>query len=248
MNYVEKLTDEELAYICNLITGKEIKKYFQNKPQKFSKICPGFRPNSISEKMAIRLMIRYRNESFIVSFVNDQVALLLKEINTQKDNLIKGGKDSESALLLTLSQTVLSERLDIYFKIAEQTRSEEYIQLAKSAVQLLLVKQESALSAVAETDENIYGITLNEQLSNAKAEWEISEDNYIRNIEELEVNVEKTRQKLADTEMELEQAQKRLVVYPAMWVEPFEKDVIYVSDFCIKYARPYAVQKIIENC
>ena len=42
--------------------------------------------------------------------------------------------------------------------------------------------------------------------------------------------------------------QKKIVVYPAMWVEPFEKDVIYVSDFCIKYARTYAVQKIIENC
>ncbi|MEY8334778.1 DEAD/DEAH box helicase [Lachnospiraceae bacterium 47-T17] len=42
--------------------------------------------------------------------------------------------------------------------------------------------------------------------------------------------------------------QKKIVVYPAMWVEPFEKDVIYVSDFCIKYARPYAVQRIIENC
>ena len=42
--------------------------------------------------------------------------------------------------------------------------------------------------------------------------------------------------------------QKKIVVYPAMWVEPFEKNVIYVSDFCIKYARPYAVQKIIENC
>lgn len=42
--------------------------------------------------------------------------------------------------------------------------------------------------------------------------------------------------------------QKKILVYPTMWVEPFEKDVIYVSDFCVKYARPYAVQKIIENC
>ncbi len=42
--------------------------------------------------------------------------------------------------------------------------------------------------------------------------------------------------------------QKRVVVYPAMWMEPFEKDVIYVGDFYAKYARPYAVQKIIENC
>ncbi len=42
--------------------------------------------------------------------------------------------------------------------------------------------------------------------------------------------------------------QKRIVIYPAMWVEPVKKDVIYVSDFCVKYAKPYAVQKIIENC
>ena len=42
--------------------------------------------------------------------------------------------------------------------------------------------------------------------------------------------------------------QKRIVIYPAMWVEPVKKDVIYVSDFCVKYAKPYAVQKIVENC
>ena len=221
MNYVEKLTDEELAYICNLITGKEIKKYFQSKPQKFSKICPGFRPNGISEKMALRLMIRYRNEPFIGTFVNGQIVLLLKEISTQRNNLVKEGKDWESALLLTLPQTVFSERPDIYFKIAEQTRSEEYIRLAKSAVQLLLVKQETALSAVVETDESVDSVTLNEQLSNAKAEWEISEDNYIRDIEKLKDDVEEARRKLTDTERELVQAKAR--------VEALEKELIEIN-------------------
>ncbi|MEY8396453.1 hypothetical protein AALB64_16845 [Lachnospiraceae bacterium 45-P1] len=210
MNYIEKLTDEELAYICNLITGKEIKKFFQSKPEKFSKIRPGFRPNGISEKMALKLMIRYRNESFIGTFVNDRIVLLLKEINTQRNNLVKEGNDAESALLLALPQTVFSERLDIYFKIAEQTWSEEYIRLAKSAVQLLSVKQGTALSAVVETEESVDSVTLDEQLSNAKAEWAVSEDNYIRNIEELESNVEETQQKLHDTEEKLAQAQERI--------------------------------------
>lgn len=41
---------------------------------------------------------------------------------------------------------------------------------------------------------------------------------------------------------------KQIVVYPAMWVEPYSKDTIYISDSYIKYAKPYAVQKIIENC
>ena len=37
------------------------------------------------------------------------------------------------------------------------------------------------------------------------------------------------------------------MVYPAMWAEPLEEGVIHISDFRIKYAQPYAVQKIIEN-
>lgn len=71
----------------------------------------------------------------------------------------------ESVLLLTFPQAVFSERPDIYFKIAEQIRFEEYIRLAKSAVRLLLVKQKTALSVAVETDESIDSVLLYEQLS-----------------------------------------------------------------------------------
>lgn len=40
---------------------------------------------------------------------------------------------------------------------------------------------------------------------------------------------------------------KKVVVYPAMWVEPQATDTIFVSDAYIKYAKPYAVQKILDN-
>ena len=40
---------------------------------------------------------------------------------------------------------------------------------------------------------------------------------------------------------------KHLVVYPAMWVEPHRSGTIFVSDAFIKYAKPYAVQKIIAE-
>lgn len=39
-----------------------------------------------------------------------------------------------------------------------------------------------------------------------------------------------------------------LIVYPAMWKEPKKKGTIFVSDALIKYAKPYAVQKIIDEC
>ena len=40
---------------------------------------------------------------------------------------------------------------------------------------------------------------------------------------------------------------KRIVVYPAMWVESYATNTIFVSDAYIKYAKPYAVQKILDS-
>lgn len=41
--------------------------------------------------------------------------------------------------------------------------------------------------------------------------------------------------------------QKKVVIYPAMWVEPQSENTIFISDAYIKYAKPYAVQKILDN-
>jgi len=48
-------------------------------------------------------------------------------------------------------------------------------------------------------------------------------------------------------EISRENNTKKVVVYPAMWTEPKTQDTIYVSDAYLKFAKPYAVQKIIEN-
>ena len=44
-----------------------------------------------------------------------------------------------------------------------------------------------------------------------------------------------------------QRGKKKVVVYPAMWAEPSADDIIFVSDFYVKYAKPYAVQKILDN-
>ena len=42
-------------------------------------------------------------------------------------------------------------------------------------------------------------------------------------------------------------SKKKVVIYPAMWVEPHATNTIFVSDAYIKYAKPYVVQKILDN-
>ena len=40
---------------------------------------------------------------------------------------------------------------------------------------------------------------------------------------------------------------KILEIYPSMWIEPKDKKKIYISDAYIKFAKPYAVKKIIDS-
>ena len=40
---------------------------------------------------------------------------------------------------------------------------------------------------------------------------------------------------------------KKVIIYPAMWVEPSNAGEIYLSDASLKYAKPYALQKIIDS-
>ncbi len=42
-------------------------------------------------------------------------------------------------------------------------------------------------------------------------------------------------------------SEKKIVIYPAMWVEPHATNTIFVSDAYIKYAKPYVIQKILDN-
>ena len=40
---------------------------------------------------------------------------------------------------------------------------------------------------------------------------------------------------------------KNVVVYPSMWTEPHQTESVFVSDLYIRYAKPYAVQKIMRG-
>lgn len=42
-------------------------------------------------------------------------------------------------------------------------------------------------------------------------------------------------------------SKKKIVIYPAMWVEPHASNTVFVSVAYIKYAKPYAVQRILDN-
>lgn len=127
MDYVSLLTQDEIAIICNQISGKEFKVLFQKKSKEFSKIKPGFRPNGISEKNAVLLGIKYIDKPFISSFVNTIVENWMEQIDEFCTNLVAKGRGEDEAMAETLLESYFSENINLYFKLTKKEVDEGYI-------------------------------------------------------------------------------------------------------------------------
>ena len=81
MSDISILTDEEYGRICAAIPHGAIVGYFKKNPKEFSKIRPGFRTSAIKMDDAVKLMVKYRQNGFISSFVERIVKDWLAEIS-----------------------------------------------------------------------------------------------------------------------------------------------------------------------
>lgn len=211
MNYIEKLSEEELERFCNFITGKVIRKYFQDNPKKFKEINLGIQqPIKLKDEIAIKLIIMYRKKEFISSFINKQTSQWIDKIEKNKSLLIEEGKSSATALLLAFSETGSQEWMDIYFKLTKEINSEEYSLLIKEAIQLLSVKQKAAVSNSEYSDKNMEYSIVQKRLFGLEKEKEALEKKYKQDIEKLRKDAEKEKKVLTTTKEELEMSREEI--------------------------------------
>ena len=116
MKYTELLNAEDVKCICKAISGKKFKKYFADVPKEFTKIKPGFRPNSISDEDAVELAIKNYNKEYVRGFIEIMIKKWLKEIDTNIESLQMEGCDYEDAVAFTLLVQYLLNRWTISFR------------------------------------------------------------------------------------------------------------------------------------
>lgn len=134
MNYITLLNENEVALLCNIITGKGFKTLFHKYPKDFSKIKPGFRASSISDKEVLSLAIKHADKEFISSFINTSVQKWIEEIEEHCEKLKSLGLDDFSALAETLADSVFSDHIELYFLLSQKEVDDE--QLKKMAEQI----------------------------------------------------------------------------------------------------------------
>jgi len=139
MNFIDRLADDDIKYICSGIPLEISKKYFQRHPKSFAKIKPGFRPTSLSnQKQVCDFLFINRKKPFISSFIDENINCWLDEVNKKVKEIINDESlNKKSALLRVLPYSFFADNVELYFKLNDEEYPNEYIYLLKESVKIV---------------------------------------------------------------------------------------------------------------
>ena len=203
MNYMSKMSETDLEYICGQITGKDFKKYYQNNPKGFNMIRPGFRATSLSEAEAEKLALRNASTGFISDFICKRIGKWMDEIQEAVEHCREDGYDLSTALFITLGGSVFQNNVELYFRLQEKEYSEEFIELCVGMHQILNDKDDAVEQPEPESTAKA-----TEELEIDR--WENKEKEYQQKIEKLEGSVHEYAEKLNSVEQEKQESEAAL--------------------------------------
>lgn len=209
MNYLEKLTDEDLKYICEIIPTVLIKRHFKKYNKHFHKIKPGFRPETLTREEIFEILYKNHSEPFISDFLNSFISEEIKKIKSSFSKKLNYGIDENTAVIISLSENNFNSNIPLYFKLTEKEASQDYLNILSSAVKYsaTLMKENKIISEdLRASDKNISELSnelkkfksknsrLTSKLDELK-DLEKENTNYIKEIQGLE-EVERDDKKL----------------------------------------------------
>lgn len=101
MDYISRLTNEELCVLCDLIPLKHFRDCFKMAPKNFNKLSK-FRPEKVPLAEIKRIVVNRGNDPFISDLLNSSVQALLNILNKQISLFADAGEDIHTALIHAL--------------------------------------------------------------------------------------------------------------------------------------------------
>ena len=211
-NYVSLLNDDQLTSLCKIITARNFRELFRKNPQSFNRIKNGFNYKKASEDETFSFTVKNKDEEFICRAINGSVQQWLDEIQKCTDKLISEGKGAEEALTETLSKSMFSERIELFFLLSGNYYPEEYVAMTKYAI-ALKAELAQAEETAKEAEERVEKIEKQSSERTLRASEQI--DSLQNERDELQLSIaeltgENTRlnTQLADFQAELQRYQK----------------------------------------
>lgn len=168
-NYAVLLNDDDLGFICRVISGKQLREIYKKNTKEFQRIKPGFRPGNLSDEDTYAFAIRNKDTGFVNAFLNGWIQERLDEISKYKEKFIKAGKTKEAAFIGALALSIFSENIAAYFSLHEERLSWEYITLIDFAMKVASRSKE--LTSSSDTS-RIAGEDYEQQLKALQSKYE----------------------------------------------------------------------------
>ena len=213
-----RLTDSEAEYLCELITPREIKLYFQKYPGGFAQLQSGFRAKGLSDQNAINLIVRMRHREFVAKFLNSFIEIYCKEVRDKITSLQETGAAAEVALIQALADSsIFCNHVELYFKLEGSLVSEEHIALIKAAVTLLrdkTVEKDGEQSPDMELTDllgSVQGKLTEEREEHTRIQEKLVSDKLAtqQELERIQGELSKTAAKIAQMQAELDRFHRR---------------------------------------
>lgn len=203
-NYTNNMSEEKIKLLCQILSAASFKRFFQENPKVFSKIRPGFRPNSLKNGEVIALVAKNIDDSLLNNFVNDHTQKILEKIESAIEQM--PDKDRITAIADALQKSPFNEQPDLYFDLQYLRYSDEEIAKIKECMLQLqendIADEPDTVTEKTET-ESAYAEKLQRKLQFAEDQIERNKAEYLQKVDSL--NAEKQ-----NVEMELAELKKRV--------------------------------------
>lgn len=191
MNYLEKLNEEDIRYICDVIPSDDVKKYLRKNPKEFAKIKPGFRPTSIKDDQTADILFAFRNKHFIGSFIEKHISNWVISIQNTIEKYVSEGESLYKAYIHTFPDCYFDKNIKLYFKLVEEKISDETIESISETIQVMRERESHIIKARKEDSNKKKEQQLNELVT--------SKDSIIRKLKAELRSQEKEQNKLLST-------------------------------------------------
>ena len=209
MDYIAKLTDEELKTACGFIPIKYFRESFKNNTQKFYKLYTGCRPEKVTPETVKYLAVKYRNNLFLSDLINSGIQILLNSIQESVSLCSELRKSPQQILFQVLTGSCFKSHIAIYLKLSDKFYPEECAALLESALLELDAKKDAVSeSGHGQTTEKIKA--LQEAVAAAEKALEEAQEANAQKLKELGESYDDLHKKFQSAQASIEEKNREL--------------------------------------
>lgn len=125
---INELTLDEKKTLCVIIGGENFKQYFNRHTKEYQILKRGFKLKKLESEDMLSLALQHVKSPIISNIIENFISLMLENLQKRYEAILLKEHNKGIADFFTLKESIFSEHIPLYFKLAERTESNDYIQ------------------------------------------------------------------------------------------------------------------------